>query len=255
MSINNEKELGELETKEVKPGAVSAQEVARGFVTLLKAFKGLRKTQKDDIAGVNGRIHTVTRQIKQLQEKPEPVIPKDQSPQLKKRITTLANRVTELEEIVEGIPTPDSVDGNALVDEAVKRAREIIQTETASISLRDKLEALEGDEKLRSHAVEGAITQEVLDRAISILDQRTQYLINTVSNLKSAPAGSSGTPFYETASGSGTSFSITHSPITGSAKVFGRGQRLAPASYSVSGATITTVDTWSAGDITVDYNY
>ncbi len=58
----------------------------------------------------------------------------------------------------------------------------------------------------------------------------------------------------EVASGSGTSFTIAHTPDAGSVNVYGAGQRLTlTADYTISGTTITTVNSWNAGDIVVDY--
>lgn len=54
------------------------------------------------------------------------------------------------------------------------------------VQLRDKLELLKDDERLDFSAIKGTeklVTIENLDRSISILDQRTQYLINKNSNI------------------------------------------------------------------------
>ena len=52
--------------------------------------------------------------------------------------------------------------------------------------IRDKLETLKGKERLSKEAIQGLedlIDKLALDRAISILDQRTSFLINKVNNL------------------------------------------------------------------------
>lgn len=60
----------------------------------------------------------------------------------------------------------------------------------------------------------------------------------------------------EVASGSGTSFGIANTPILGSVRVFALGQRLTlTTDYTISGTTITTVSSWGAGEIVVDYRY
>lgn len=68
-------------------------------------------------------------------------------------------------------------------------------------------------------------------------------------------AGSSDTPVdNEVVSGSGTSWTLANTPIAGTVHVYGRGQRLKlTTTYSISGTTITTVDSWIAGEITADY--
>jgi len=68
-----------------------------------------------------------------------------------------------------------------------------------------------------------------------------------------------GTPVInEVVSGSGTAFTLAHTPVVGSVKLFGAGARLTPGAgndYTISGATITTVNSYSAGQLLADYNY
>lgn len=62
--------------------------------------------------------------------------------------------------------------------------------------------------------------------------------------------------YNEVVSGSGTSFTLAHTPVTGLVSVYGAGQKLFPTNdYTISGAVITTVNTWNAGDIISDYQY
>jgi len=71
-------------------------------------------------------------------------------------------------------------------------------------------------------------------------------------------SGGSGNNFVynEVASGSGTSFTIAHTPITGLYAVYANGQRLIPTvDFTLSGTTITTVSSWSSGTVLVDYQY
>ncbi len=58
----------------------------------------------------------------------------------------------------------------------------------------------------------------------------------------------------EIASGSGNTFTLSQPPLSGSVQVYGLGQRLTlTTDYSILGTTITTVSTWSSGEILVDY--
>lgn len=60
--------------------------------------------------------------------------------------------------------------------------------------------------------------------------------------------------YNEVVAGSGTTFTLAYTPIAGTVRVYARGQRLTlTTNYTISGAIITTVDTWAAGDITSDY--
>jgi len=67
-----------------------------------------------------------------------------------------------------------------------------------------------------------------------------------------------GTPVVnEVVSGSGTSWTLANTPVAGSVKLFGAGQRLTPGAgndYTISGANITTVNSYSAGQLLADYN-
>jgi len=58
----------------------------------------------------------------------------------------------------------------------------------------------------------------------------------------------------EVVGGSGTTFTLANTPVAGSVKVYGLGQRLAlTTDYTISGAVITTVNSWNAGEIVADY--
>jgi len=60
----------------------------------------------------------------------------------------------------------------------------------------------------------------------------------------------------EVVAGSGTTFTLAYAPDSGTVRVYARGQRIAVTSdYTISDATITTVLSWSAGDIVADYEY
>jgi hypothetical protein len=62
----------------------------------------------------------------------------------------------------------------------------------------------------------------------------------------------------EVVSGSGTSFTLANTPVSGTLRLFGAGQRLTPGAgndYTISGATITTVNSYGAGQLIGDYNH
>ena len=60
----------------------------------------------------------------------------------------------------------------------------------------------------------------------------------------------------EVVSGSGTSWTLANTPIVGTVALYANGQRLTPTvDYSITGAVITTVDSWSAGTILADYQH
>lgn len=58
----------------------------------------------------------------------------------------------------------------------------------------------------------------------------------------------------EIVSGSGTSFTLSATPILGSEHIFAARQRLYPTTdYTIAGAVITTVLSWAAGDLLADF--
>lgn len=59
----------------------------------------------------------------------------------------------------------------------------------------------------------------------------------------------------EVVAGSGTTFTLANTPISGSQHVYANGQRLTPGGvdYTISGAVITMVNSWSAGTVLADY--
>lgn len=59
----------------------------------------------------------------------------------------------------------------------------------------------------------------------------------------------------EVVSGSGTSFTLANTPIAGSVHVHGNGQRLTGGGvdFTISGAVITTVNSFSSGTVLADY--
>lgn len=72
----------------------------------------------------------------------------------------------------------------------------------------------------------------------------------------SATGTTSTNVYNEVVSGSGTTWVLAHTPVDGSLQLYANGQRLTPGvDYSISGANITTTDSWAAGTILADYSY
>lgn len=67
---------------------------------------------------------------------------------------------------------------------------------------------------------------------------------------------SSNSVYNEVVNGSGTAWVLGHTPVAGTVRLYGLGQKLLPTSgYTITGANITTVDSWPAGAISADYNF
>lgn len=81
-------------------------------------------------------------------------------------------------------------------------------------------------------------------------DPSGAYVIDTNGS------GSSNQVRNEVVSGSGTSFTLAHTPDANGVSLFANGQRLIPTiDYTITGPNITTLSSWSAGLIWADYQY
>lgn len=116
----------------------------------------------------------------------------------------------------------------------------------------------------------------------SIIDLNGQLLIEdvdftisgtTVTYVTAPPSNPSGSDTHKIISGGGavasvtsvsneivpgsnTTFTLANTPTVGTVRVFALGQRLVPTTdYTISGAVITTVSTWTAGSLLADYTY
>ena len=105
-----------------------------------------------------------------------------------------------------------------------------------------------------------------LSAATSIADNDLLYVVvnpgssPTSEKITLANLQASLTTFVENeiVSGSGTSWTLADTPITGSVKIWAAGVRLYPGSdpnfgYSISGTAITTRRSYSTGDLIADY--
>lgn len=130
--------------------------------------------------------------------------------------------VEDKKQIAKGIKVP--VVKQIVEKVEVVREQPIVTTEVREVAKyrtaqeeRDSLETLKGDERLDSSAIKGLgkrfekLSEEILNRAVGILDNRTSYLLNRVTNLANSISSSpSGGGFTElTATGTVNSINIT----------------------------------------------
>ncbi len=99
----------------------------------------------------------------------------------------------EIQEVERSIPEVDLRPLENKINDSVIELEEKIANlpeELKPKEIRDKLESLKGDDRLDASAIKGlgkrftALANDIVNRAISILDQRTSFLINKVSNLQ-----------------------------------------------------------------------
>lgn len=99
--------------------------------------------------------------------------------------------------------------------------------------------------------------------AVSSVDGKTIVRLvadPTTGRLLVDISGGGGNTFVynEIVSGSGTTWTLANIPVLGMQALYANGQRLTPGAgndYTISGAVITTADSWAAGTILADYQY
>ena len=97
--------------------------------------------------------------------------------------------------------------------------------------------------------------------AVSSADDKTIVRLTadpiTGALLVSVAGGGSTQVLNEVVAGSGTSWTLAHTPNATGVALYAIGQRLIPGGvdYTLSGANITTVLSFSAGTLIADYSY
>ena len=88
--------------------------------------------------------------------------------------------------------------------------------------------------------------------------QSLPFLIDSITGrLLVSATGTSGTQVIgEVVSGSGTAWTLAHTPLTDTLALYANGQRLTvTVDYTLVGAAITTLTSWVAGTVLADYSY
>lgn len=94
--------------------------------------------------------------------------------------------------------------------------------------------------------------------ASSFIYGGTKYGTHELMHGGSSTSSTTTTVNNEVVAGSGTSWTLAHTPDAGTVKLYAIGQRLTPGAgndYTISGTAITTANSWSAGQILADYTY
>lgn len=88
--------------------------------------------------------------------------------------------------------------------------------------------------------------------------QTLPFLIDPVTGrVLMDAAGATGTlVINEVVAGSGTSWTLAHTPTAAGVALYVNGQRLTPTiDYTLAGTTITTALSWTSGTLLADYSY
>ena len=109
--------------------------------------------------------------------------------------------------------------------------------------------------------IDGVITPRI-DELKKTLPNTDSILVSILKDprlrmlLHGGGGGASSTVFIddEVVAGSGTSWTLSGTPISGSLKLYALGQRLKlTTDYTITGTAITTVLSWNAGELLADY--
>lgn len=85
--------------------------------------------------------------------------------------------------------------------------------------------------------------------------QTLPFLVDPITGRLLVDSGSNAI-YNEVVSGSGTSWTLAHTPTTGTLQLYANGQRLMETTdYTLSGTTITTLTSWATGTLLADYLY
>lgn len=179
--------------------------------------------------------------------------------ELSSRLKNLGYRPTPLKDTprvyVTEAPAPSATTLSAIIEPLVKHHIAQLQAPTVEVTpdlvkeIVKAMHALPEQDKLE--------VSKGIRNAQSFIYGGTKYNISEMMHGGSAASTSSVTFVNnETVSGSGTSFTLANTPTAGSVDVYALGQHSVPTTdYSISGAVITTVSSWSAGDIVANYRY
>lgn len=195
---------------------------------------------------------------------------KDTINTMDEKITKAINGVLKL---IPKVPDPIIFDPTSLQNQIdVLLAYETPELEATEV--RDKLETLKDEDRLDASAIKNlpeAVHTETkhviatstalwhlqdVDVAGIAVGQSIKW--DGVRWIPFTPAGGTGTAVYnEVVSGATDTFTLAHTPTSSAIlRVYANGQRLLPTTdYTLAGAIITTVQNWSAGNITADYEW
>jgi len=259
-----EKIIGLVDQSYVKP---------EEFVTFLEVFKNVIQELKQQLESqltdveskANTSIKEVSYTLNELELKVKGLINDSQSTSLS-QIKELSQRLTsEMSRIEATIPTMSDLSVYEAELEQIRASiPEIKDFVLVPKEVRDSLEILRGDERLDASAIKGLgarnlkLSDEIVNRAIGIVDSRTSYLINKVNNLQiqvnniSSSTSGSGTWYEEVLTYTdGTNYTLAHTP-TSIVLLYLNGQKLTIGTeYTRITTAITLISPALASDILV----
>lgn len=190
-----QKQLAKL-AEAMQSGAVQHEELEQVIKELILLISGVKETLSSELESSGtelvGKIAETKAQLGEMEGKLESLIEMNQSLSGEMADQIKEELLGEVAGFKTQIPTlPDLSEYEIAIAELDRKISAIVTNVTDTPQeVRDKLETLQGDERLDISAVKGLdlnntnLSDAIINRAISIVDQRSSYLINKVSALQ-----------------------------------------------------------------------
>lgn len=246
---------------------ISEEDFVKAFGTVIQIVKDTQRTNLLEFEGMQKALDILGKKLKDEKDVDVSDIKRQVELAVGQALREQENGMNFIRDKVRNLKTLDPL---AITEEVLAQvpAQKLYTAE----EVRDLLEQLVGEERLDARAIRNlpeftkAITRGVLtasalysladvDVAGIIIGQSIKW--DGIRWIPYTPASSGGTSVYnEVVAGSTKTFTLAHTPVAGTERVFANGQRLTPTvDYTIVSAVITTVLSWSAGMITADYNF
>lgn len=265
-------------------GALTKEEFVQAFQKVLEYVQKFEKQTASDVAVIHSTLNAALENHKLNTTL-------DLSTWKKEALASLQDMSAKVELAIASVKNGDNgtpgKDGISPDPEAIKQAvisairvptiEDVMNTmPLMGERTRDALELLQGEERLDASAIKNlpAVVEKAakgfipgpavhgplwalpdVDVTGIVVGQSIKW--DGIRWIPFTPAGGATTSVYnEVVAGSGTAFTLANTPTTGNERLYANGQRLTPTvDYSITAAAITTVLSWSAAQITADYDY
>lgn len=248
---------------------ITRKEFVEAFRLVIKIVRDVKDTNVTEWRAIHAAIQTLTDRATGENKKDIAAFQKTLTKMLGRALKDQEQTMAFMRDKARGLKNGvDGIDGEPGVNGSPDKPEQI----------RNKLETLIGDERLDASAIKnlekfirdnpriaGVLTATALysladvNIAGIVAGQSIQW--DGIGWIPYTPAGSSGTPVWGedlTPQGPGTSFTLAHTPIAGTVRLFRGGayQSVARGDYTITGNTITLSPTLQTGEVlVVDYSY
>lgn len=195
MNLKQQQFLDNLQ-KTTEGGAVQPDELILAIEALLAVLNNFKSELEDKIVDTGAESASVINRVKETVAGLERDFKKSAGSSEEKFLTQikdlskrLSDEVARIERIIPTVPDLTSIEEKISEVEAKIPVLKDQIFDTPQ-EIRDNLEKLKNDERLDISAIKGIgkrlskLSDDIINRAIGILDQRTSFLINKVSNLQ-----------------------------------------------------------------------